>query len=573
MDRKKYIEIGFIILLIVALFVPRAPALDSFATLDEPYWLSMGANFYYALGQREFQNTVYEYQPAVTTMWIVALAMLFYFPQYRGLGQGYLEYEKGMLDPFLLEQGKSPLILLHDSRLIQIVVVVILFLLLYYLLQRLIPKPFAFFAVLFASFDPYFLGMSRLLNHEAMLSLFVMVSVLAFLIYFSQGRKLIFLLLSGVTAGLAQLTKSSAVIVLVPIGVILLMQVVQQWREGLKKSIWEPAKAFLVWLAVLVITYVIFWPGMWVAPGKMLYEVYGNAFSYTFQGARLKVTENLDTSEFSLDADVSGFANLINVILWRTTPLTWLGVLLGFALPFTRDRELVRPNRHLFTLLLVTAAAFILMFGIAQGRNSPHYLLACYLALNLLAGLGWFQLVKWLAEHFPPLSGQQFQYAGMVLLVSMQAWSVLSFYPYYYPYRNPILYAAGLYSQFPQKPYGEGLELAGRYLADLPDAKDSTALVYYSRGCFSYFYPGETLRFKPYFADEGHEKELLREMRSADYLVLYYANQGKMERYARLFDALSTVIPLHEIWMDGYKYVVIYKVEDMPQTVFEALEQ
>ena len=168
---KKKMEILAYIILLVALFVPRASALDSFATLDEPYWLSMGSNFYYALGQREFQNTVYEYQPAVTTMWIVTAAMLFYFPQYRSLGQGYLEFEKGALDPFMLEHGKSPLVLLRDARLIQVIVIVILFLLLYYLLQRLVSKPIAFFAVLFASFDPYFLGMSRLLNHEAMLSL------------------------------------------------------------------------------------------------------------------------------------------------------------------------------------------------------------------------------------------------------------------------------------------------------------------------------------------------------------------------------------------------------------------
>ncbi len=573
MDRKKQIGILFYILLIAVLFAPRAFALDSFATLDEPYWLSMGANFYYALGQREFQNTVYEYQPAVTTMWIVTLAMLFYFPQYRGLGQGYLEYEKGMLDPFLLEQGRSPLVLLHDARLIQVVVVVGLFLLLYYLLQRLVPKPIAFFTVLFASFDPYFLGMSRLLNHEAMLSLFVMISVLSFLIYFSQRRKTLFLLLSGVMAGLAQLTKSSAIVILAPIGVILLMQVMGQWRDGFSKAVWGPAKAFLIWLLVLVGAYVIFWPGMWVAPGKMLYQVYGNAFSYTFQGARLTVTENLDTSEFNLDTDVSGFVNLVNVILWRTTPFTWLGVLLGFALPFTRDRELVRPNRQLFTLLLVIAAAFIFIFGVAQGRNSPHYLLACYLSLNLLAGLGWFQLLKWVADGFVASYGKQAQYAGLFLLLIAQAWSALSFYPYYYPYRNPILYVSGLYAQFPQKPYGEGLELAGQYLADLPNAKDSVALVYYARGCFSYFYPGETIRFKPYYVDDGHEAELLHEIRSADYLVLYYANQGKMEKYAPLFDVLSVVTPLHEIWMDGYKYVTIYEVSAFPPTVFEALEK
>src|SRR5688500_16625801 len=99
---KKYTQILIYIALLAAVLCPRLPALNSFATLDEPYWLSMGANFYYALGQREFQNTVYEYQPAVTTMWIVTAAMIAYFPEYRGLGQGYLEFEKGALDPFML---------------------------------------------------------------------------------------------------------------------------------------------------------------------------------------------------------------------------------------------------------------------------------------------------------------------------------------------------------------------------------------------------------------------------------------------------------------------------------------
>jgi len=572
MDRKKQIEILFYLLLMIALFTPRASALDSFATLDEPYWLSMGANFYYALGQREFQNTVYEYQPAVTTMWIVTLAMFLYFPQYRGLGQGYLEYEKGALDPFLLEQGKSPLELFYDARLIQVVLIVVLFLLLYYLLQRLIPKPIAFFAVLFASFDPYFLGMSRLLNHEAMLSLFVMISVLAFLIYFSQGRKIIFLLLSGVMAGLAQLTKSSAIVILAPIGLILLMQVGEQWREGASAAIWKATKVFLVWLAVLVAAYVIFWPGMWVAPGKMLYQVYGNAISYTFQGARLTVTENIDTEKFSLDGSLAGFVELIKVILWRTTPLTWLGALLGAFLPFFRTRELTQTIRQLATLLLVTAAAFILVFGIAQGRNSPHYLLASYLALNLLAGLGWFNALRWLAERIPA-QGRLIQFAGLLLLATTQAWSALSFYPYYYSYRNPILYSAGWYAEYPQMPYGEGLELAAQHLSNLPNAKESVALVYYARGCFSFFYPGETTRFKPYYIDDGHEQDLLHEMRSADYLVLYDANQRKMEKYTPLFDALSDVAPTHEIWLDGYQYVTIYKIDDFPQTVFEAFEK
>ena len=55
--------------------IPRLIGIDRFATVDEPYWLTAGANFYYALGQRHFAATVYDYHPAVTTMWLIAAAM------------------------------------------------------------------------------------------------------------------------------------------------------------------------------------------------------------------------------------------------------------------------------------------------------------------------------------------------------------------------------------------------------------------------------------------------------------------------------------------------------------------
>lgn len=265
----------------------------------------MGANFYYALGQREFQNTVYEYQPAVTTMWVVTLAMLVYFPASADSVEGYLEFEKGALDPFLLEHGKDPLVLLRDARLVQVLLIAVLFLLIYFLLQRLISKPIAFFAVLLPSFDPFFLGQSRLLDHEAMLSLFVVISVLAFFIYLSQGRRLNFLFLSAITAALT-ITKSSAIAILMPIGILLLIQIFQQRHNGLVKTIWGHTKIFVLWLFVLVGAYFIFWPGMWVAPEKMLYQVYGNALSYAFQGARLAVTEDLQPTQFSLATGFSG---------------------------------------------------------------------------------------------------------------------------------------------------------------------------------------------------------------------------------------------------------------------------
>ena len=89
MPRNRITDILIYIVLIVVILTPRISKIDSFVTLDEPSWLSQGANFYYAVAQREFENTVYEYQPAVTTMWIIAFGMLAYFPEYRALEQGY----------------------------------------------------------------------------------------------------------------------------------------------------------------------------------------------------------------------------------------------------------------------------------------------------------------------------------------------------------------------------------------------------------------------------------------------------------------------------------------------------
>ncbi|MEW6404076.1 MAG: glycosyltransferase family 39 protein, partial [Chloroflexota bacterium] len=567
-NRKAIVKASMYLLLIAILLIPRVAALDSFSTLDEPYWLSMGANFYYALGQREFENTVYEYQPAVTTMWIVTGAMLGYFPQYRGLGQGYLDMEKAQLDPFMLEYGKDPLALLSLARLIQVLVVTFLFLLLYYLLQFFIPSVTAFFVVLFASFDPFFLGQSRLLDHEAMLSLFGLISVLSLAIFLTQKRSHLFLILSAVAAGLAQLTKSSAIAILVPVGVLLLIQLIQERQNGLSKALLNLIKVFGIWLVVLIVTYVVFWPGMWVAPGKMLYEVYGNAFSYALQGARLKVTSELTPSEFRLSNSLAEIWALFSVVLWRTTPLTWLGTLAGFSIPFTRDRELVRSYRQLATLSVVTALAFILMFSLAQGRNSPHYVLSSYLALNVLAGLGWFHLIKWTLKSVPVI-----QYSALFALIFIQAWSAVSFYPYYYTYRNPILYSLGQYRDFPQFPYGEGLELAAQYLASQPDAENSVSLVYFYRGCFSYFYPGTSIGFRPFWVDGEHDEDLVNAVQNADYVVVYYALQGNLDKYADYVKALSRVEPIHEVWLDGYKYVEIYRVDDFPPAVFEDLAQ
>src|SRR5689334_7609978 len=126
------------LILLVITLAPRLLSLRSFVTIDEPFWLSVGANYYYALGQRELENTVYEYHPAVTTMSFVTAAFLVDFPEYRGLGQGYFDVDKEKFDPFLIEYGHDPMHLLYLSRLFQVLMIVLFALIIFYLLCVLI---------------------------------------------------------------------------------------------------------------------------------------------------------------------------------------------------------------------------------------------------------------------------------------------------------------------------------------------------------------------------------------------------------------------------------------------------
>jgi hypothetical protein len=68
--------------LVLALWVPRALALDRFATFDEHLWLSRSANFICALAQGDYRNTFQREHPGVTTMWAGTLGLLWRAPGY-----------------------------------------------------------------------------------------------------------------------------------------------------------------------------------------------------------------------------------------------------------------------------------------------------------------------------------------------------------------------------------------------------------------------------------------------------------------------------------------------------------
>ncbi len=570
MQKNKLSWLLTLILLLVLIVPSHAIGIARFSDIDEPWWVISGSNFYYAVTHHDYASTIYEYHPGVTTTWIVAAGMLAYFPQYRGLGQGYFDARKDNFDNFLKEHGKQTLILLRDSRLIQTAVLVVLALLAFFLLQFLIDRTIAFLAIVLAMDAPFFLGHARLLNHEAMLSLFILISVLGMLVYLHKGRKWMYLLVSGAAFGLAQLTKSTSIVVVPVIGLMLFVGLFE--RESGRKlgaKFLNTAGIFGVWLITAALVYVILWPGMWVAPGKMLYEVYGNAFSYAFQGARLDVTQELQPAKFSLNINLTGIAIYLIRWLTRSTWITWLGLILAVFALFSKKKELVSSlAKWMMGYLALIAVLFIVMFGIAQGRDSPHYILTSFVCLDLIAGMGWGYALIWLSGRWPALAKTWTKVSVMAVLIVLQIGSALPYYPYYFTYENPVMHA--ILGNVPYG-YGEGLDRAAAYLAQKPDASAMKVYAYAGMGPFSYFFPGRTEVLKKVYLTEDGLPSVIAGMKWADYLVLYTELQNTQPESVKLLQALKDVQPEKIISIHGMEYARIYRIADIPQSVYDAM--
>jgi 4-amino-4-deoxy-L-arabinose transferase-like glycosyltransferase len=561
------------LLLLAVTIAPRLPGLNSFVTTDEPFWLSVGGNYYYALGQRELENTVYEYHPAVTTMSFVTAAFLSYFPEYRGIGQGYFDVDKEQFDPFLMAHGKDPMRLLVLSRLFQVAMIILFTLIVFYLLSQLIGEEKAFLVTAFLSSAPFFLGHSRVLSHEALVAILVLASIFGMMAYLEYEKKWYYLVISAASAALAQLTKSSAMAMFPVVALMLAVSVFERMKDrGFKSALIDHLKIFGIWFAALALTYFALWPGMWVAPEKMLYEVYGNAFSYAFQGSRLQVTHELQPSTFSLASAGGTIWGFTLSIIRRATPLNWAGILLTCFFFFVRVHDKFFASfRKMVVYLFITALIFILLFSLAQGRNSSHYIMTSHVSMDAIAALGWCSLLGWMGMKWETGINSKVMMGGAALLIGLQLAGALVFYPYYYTYFNPVW--ASLTGQTPVSDYGEGFDQAAAYLAQKPNATSLKVLSFRGRGPFSYFFPGQTIILNPLFIEEPGMSSMFERLDQADYLVINGAFESRTERTAWFVKELNNILPEYSIYIKGVSPIHIYRVADLPPSFYEALSK
>ncbi|MCK4899396.1 MAG: glycosyltransferase family 39 protein, partial [Anaerolineales bacterium] len=243
-----------LIIILIAIWLPRGLELDHFVTVDEPKWLTRSADFYVALATGEFADTYQKEHPGVTVMWAETAGFLWSFPEYLTEGSE-LHGRPQKFKRFLEQRGHEdvPMTLLEAGRTFIVLGNLIILALAFLAAVRLLGLTPAFLGFLLIALDPFSIALSRLLHPDALLSALMLLSLLSFMNYLYRERHFYDLTIAAVAAGLAWLTKSPSLFLIPFFGLLSVVEIGRSWwtqRQLSLRYVWHFTWPWLAWAGI-----------------------------------------------------------------------------------------------------------------------------------------------------------------------------------------------------------------------------------------------------------------------------------------------------------------------------------
>jgi len=435
--RYRYELIFFIIFCL-----SRAPYLgaEMFNT-DVWKWKSRIYDFGSGVFNLDFDKTLQKYHPGVTLMWVGTAAVKF-----EGL------YCSVVTCPNEEADAVGAIFHLHLFQKCFVVLAIGLTLALaFYPLRKLFGKKYAAITMSLLCFEPFFYALTRVIHLEGLMTSFMLTSFiwLFYTLETSKEKTRIKpqgLAVSAVFAGLAILTKSSAIFML-PFAAV---AVFLYQRKNIKLML----KTLSLWTLITVGTFFILWPSMWVQPIKTLDYVFVRGIMETgLEGEHGQLFLGRYTEN-------PGPLYYFVVAAYRFSPFLLAG-LIFFGFVFKKllphfDTE--RTKRFVF--LCITFTLGYLIEITIPTKKLDRYILPSLMSIVLLGGF----IYTWLIFVVIPKAWRYGVAGAFVLVLAFQS---LSLTPDYFSYYNPALggLSKGIYVLEPKWIIGQH-EIA-KYLANL----------------------------------------------------------------------------------------------------------
>ncbi len=516
-------------------------------------WHDRSIRFVEAVGQGNLDDTLYSEHPGVTVMWLSGLSQWGYYGLREVLGQQ---------PPHPADTGgraytdQVAVALLPLALLIAVGVVWS-----WHLLARLADRRVAWMAALLWALDPFFMANSKVVHLDPLLSTLMWLSALYMLLYLRRRARRA-LLWSALLGGLALLTKTVALFLIPFFGLCLLLdwpwglRSKPELAEGLRRWGRSLLAPLALWLLVALAVWVALWPAMWVRPGDVLELLYQRGFVRHAIGGRPlpllyrgQVVFGDPGPRFYLDG-----------VLFRTTfltlPFALVGLLAGFGPRVGRSWF---RSRERF-LLAAYVVFFFTQMCLGSGKD-VRYLLPLFMAVDVLAAVGllwWAEgmvaLVRSRARVGPP---RRFASLLAVVLLLLQAVLVLPHFPYFGLHYNALLGGVdGVRPIFPLADFGEGLDLAGRYVDGLPEAA--------SLRVGTQYLANEMLA--QYMRADIYDVDAVED--NVDLLVFgtqYNARRTDFPRWGEMWEVYQFRQPERVFYLEGWPYAWVYRTGEAAQ--------
>lgn len=520
----------------------RAADLGRFVTHDEiEFWMRRSESVLRALRHHDYHLMEVSTHPGVTTMWLGALGSAI---RRWLLEQGWVRHETF---PLMLSLYRLPVVLVH-------VIVVIGC---YGIMRQFFPRAVATMASVFWAVDPFVVGYSRLLHVDGLMGSFSTLSLLAACLAWNRRVHLRWLILSGGGAGLAILSKSPA-LALVPIVAILAVVSSLAGKGGgntheLFRGVGQGVLAMAGWMGVALLTIMVCWPTLWVAPER--------AFEALRVGVEVEGAQPHMTGNFFLGQrlDAPGFAYYPVTLALRTTPLTLIGLfLLPLALVWDQRRPVdVRFLSPTAWRTVSALVAFILVLTIGLScfpKKFNRYLVAVFPAVDILAAVG----LVWGIHRITPLlrlepwqGRRMWGYRlGYTIFILAAITNAVWWHPYSIAAFNQLLGGAPAGARTFAVGWGEGLEQVAAWLNEQPNIQDVLITSTMVTSLNPYLRRGARATFPD---PQGRLKD------GTGYVVVLISQvQGGPP--APPFDAyFNRMPPLHQVTIHGVPYAWIYE--------------
>ena len=519
----------------------RIIRLGQFLTTDEPRgWLGWSIEFMQALLTGQLAETYQHYSPGVTLMWSGGLGL---YLRYLVAAPGVTSFSQ-YLDTLPFDPIDPALIFWF--RLPNVIIGALGITLAYPVVRKLLGSTVALVAGLLMVFDPFFIGMNRVLGHDGLAASLMLVSALMAMAFFldREQRSWLTLLTSGVFTGLAILAKSTALFIAPFVGLVGLVALVyhrDSHQDRGRFKLTSLISALLVWAGVVLLTIFIFWPALWVAPIETLREVVA--------GLRDAAGEPHNRGSFFAGQPIPdpGASFYWVATYFRLTAVATVGLGLGLlALIFQRRRGPAHPHQRITTLLLVLFLVFYLAFLSFGSKKQDRYILPVLPSISLIAGVGYV----WLSRGMKSPRLRLALLTGVVGLQGVMAWSS---YPYYLSHYNRLAGGSDRADQMLLVGWGEGLEAAAAYLNAQPQAAQLRVASWY-HSAFEPFFQGQAV-------EKAGDEKISRSPKpalAADFAVLYINQIQRQMPTPGMVQFFRTFQPVHGVQVDGIDYASIY---------------